>query len=95
MCPKKVAIFTTGDWIRKARYIVARQLGRCLTEREQVFHKNKDSLDDSLENLELVTLKSKPEKTEEQTRKTIAYKFGYSEGYDAGWDEGYQEREKK
>ena len=74
-------------WVRLSRYTMAKHLGRCLTENEQVWHKSKNKLDDALENLELHTFLPKPEQTEEQTRGTRAYKFGYEEGFEAGYEE--------
>ena len=88
MCPKKVGFLTTGDWARRSRYILAKELGRCLGEREQVWHKSKDKQDDKPKNLELKVLK---EKTEEQARRTRDYKFGFDEGYEAGFEAGCKE----
>ena len=80
-------------WVRLSRYTMAKHLGRCLTENEQVWHKSKNKLDDALENLELHTFLPKPEQTEEQTRGTRAYKFGYEEGFEAGYEEATGGRE--
>uniref|UniRef100_A0A6H2A5E5 Uncharacterized protein n=1 Tax=viral metagenome TaxID=1070528 RepID=A0A6H2A5E5_9ZZZZ len=86
MCP--TTALPGNGWLRLSRYTMAKHLGRCLEEDEQVYHKNLDSLDDNLNNLRVHKI---VERSEEDTRKTRAYKFGYKEGYDVGYEEGYGE----
>ena len=94
MCPTKTSVFTTGDWVRRGRYVMAQHLGRCLEVDEQIYHKNDNKLEDALENLELRKVKV-AEVDEDKARKTRNYKFGYGEGYEVGYEEGYKEGQKR
>lgn len=95
MCPKAVGFFGKG-WVRKSRYVMAQQLGRDLTEDEQVYHRNRVKSDDNPENLYLHTIQHR---SEEDVRKFRSYKFGYEEGYEEGlaqsYDEGYAQGHKE
>lgn len=44
-----------GRDIKRSRYVIEQHLGRKLTEDEAVHHKNKNILDDRIENLQLMT----------------------------------------
>jgi len=46
----KLSLMGEG-WVRVARYLMAKQVGRCLTEDEQVWHKDGDKGNNELDNL--------------------------------------------
>ncbi|MBU2060061.1 MAG: hypothetical protein KKB38_20315 [Gammaproteobacteria bacterium] len=49
-------LMTTNSYVPRARLVLAQHLNRCLTSSEIVHHKNLDTNDDSLENLEVCSI---------------------------------------
>ena len=89
MCP---TTFLGSDWLRLSRYTMAKKLGRCLSELEQVWHLDKNKLNDAPDNLILKTIERQAtEEIETTARRTKNYKFGFDEGFATGYEEGLRD----
>jgi len=53
--PQRIEIYHKGRWVSRARLVVESRIGRSLDSCEEIHHVNGDTLDDSFDNLKILS----------------------------------------